>query len=146
MIRLQHVVLLVSIVLVGACAAPPTTTGQLCPGANPGIVSITINYNGAAINVAPDPQTAHEGDVLRFNLVGTNNVLVSTSGKTSDAGWLNSSGKRKPGKPASYRFEICVPTDLFPEDAKKGDEKDFKYNVNAVGKPQLDPMVTIIRN
>jgi hypothetical protein len=146
MIRLQQTVLLLSIALVGACAAPSTTTNHNCPGANPGIVPINVNFIGPTINVEPDSQTANEGDVLRFNLVGADNVLVSTSGKTPDAGWLNSSGKRKPGKAASYQFYVCVPTDLFPDEAKSGDEKDFEYNVNAVGKPQLDPKVRIIRN
>jgi len=145
MLRLQQTILLVSIALVGACAAPSITNNHTCPGANPGIVPININYNGAAINVAPDPQTADEGDVLQFNLVGADNVLVSTSGKTPGAGWLNGSGIKKPGKAESAKFFICIPTDLFPADAKEGETKDFGYNVNAVGKKELDPMVTVTR-
>ena len=105
-----------------------------------------INYNNNPIIVVPNPQTADEGDVLRFNLVGPNNVWVSTSGKTPEAGWLNGSGKRKTGKTASFQFYVCVPDDLFPEDAEKGDVQEYDYNVDAVGKPQLDPKVRIIRN
>lgn len=146
MTRLQQTVLLVSIAFVGACAKPSTTTEHNCPGANPGIVPININYKDARIKVTPDQQTAHQGDALRFNLVGVDNILVSTSGKTPDAGWINSSGRKKPGKANSNQFYVCVPTDLFPDEANIGDEKEFGYNVNAVGKPQLDPKVRVIKN
>lgn len=145
MIKLQQTVLMISIALVGACAAPITTTDYDCEGANPGIVPININYNGTQITVAPDPQTADAGDVLRFNLVGSNNVRVSTSGKTPEAGWLNGSGKKKIGEAASNQFYVCVPTDLFDDEDEDVEEKDYEYNVNAVGKPQLDPKVRIIR-
>ena len=146
MIRLQQTVLLVSITLVGACAGPSTKTAHGCPGSNPGVVPITINYNLDPIKVTPESQTANEGDALKFNLVGSDNIQVSTSGKTPEAGWLNSNGKRKPGKAASYHFYVCVPRDLFPKETKKGDVKTYGYNVNAVGKPQLDPKVRIIKN
>jgi len=145
MIKLQQTVLMVSIALVAACAGPITTTDYVCEGANPGIVPINIIYNGSQITVAPDPQTADEGDVLRFNLVGPNNVRVSTSGKTPNDGWLNGSGKKKAGKAASNQFYVCVPTDLFDDEEEGVTEKDYEYNVNAVGKPQLDPKVRIIR-
>jgi hypothetical protein len=93
--------------------------------------------------VAPDPQTADEGDVLRFNLVGGNGVLVSTSGKTAEAGWLNGHGKKKAGKAESEHFFVCVPTDLFEGEDEDIQDKSFGYNVDAVGKPQLDPIVII---
>jgi len=145
MIKLQQTVLMVSIAFVGACAAPITATDYNCEGANPGIVPINIIYSTNPITVAPDPQTADEGDVLKFNLVGPNNVRVSTSGKTPDDGWLNGSGKKKVGKAASNQFYVCVPTDLFDDEEEGVTEKEYKYNVNAVGKPQLDPRVRIIR-
>lgn len=131
--------------LLGACA-PQALVSHNCPGANPGIVPININYNGPAINVAPNTQTAHQGDVLQFNLVGANNIQVSTSGKTEADGWLNGSGKKKAGDAESEKFFICVRTDLFEGDPITVTEKDFGYNVNATGKPQLDPIVRVIRN
>ena len=146
MISLRHTALPVSLMLLGACVAPSTTMEHNCPGANPGIVPITINYNGATINVAPDPQTAHEGDVLRFNLVGPIDVQVSTSGKTPADGWLNGSGKMKAGKAASEKFFVCVRKDLFDGDPSTVTEKDFGYNVDAVGKARLDPIVRVIRD
>jgi hypothetical protein len=126
-----------------ACA--PQTTHN-CPGSNPGIVPININYNGATITVAPDPQTATEGDVIRFNIVGAENKRVSTSGKTPVDGWLNGSGKKKPGKAASEKFFVCVPTDLFEGDPPKILHKDFGYNVNVEGKPEKDPVVRVMRD
>ena len=146
MISLRHTALPVSLLILGSCAAPSTTTVHGCPGASPGIVPININYSGANIIVAPDPQTAQEGDVLQFNLVGANDVQVSTSGKTPADGWLNGSGKKKAGKAASEKFFICVRTDLFEGDPRTVTEKDFGYNVNVVGKPQLDPIVRVIRD
>jgi hypothetical protein len=129
--------------LVAACA--PQTTHK-CPGTNPGIVPITINYNGATINVAPDPQTADEGDVIQFNIIGADNKRVSTSGKTPIDGWLNGNGKKKPGKAASEKFFVCVPTDLFEGDPPKILHKDFGYNVNVEGKPEKDPVVRVMRD
>jgi hypothetical protein len=130
--------------LLGACAPKALVTHD-CPGANPGVVPININYNGATINVAPDPQTANEGDVLQFNLVGANDVQVSTSGKTAADGWLNGGGKKKAGNAASEKFFVCVRSDLFEGEPGTVTEKDFGYNVNAEGKPQLDPIVRVIR-
>ena len=116
-----------------------------CPGSNPGIVPININYQQTDIKVTGPNQDVWEGDVLRFNLVGDDNVLTSTAGKTAVDGWLNGSGKIKPNKPASTRFYICVPTDLFSGDPKSVQKRDYKYNVNAVGHPQLDPVVPVRR-
>lgn len=130
--------------LLGACG-PQALVTHNCPGANPGVVPININFNGANINVAPNPQKANEGDVLQFNLVGANNVQVSTSGKTAADGWLNGSGKKKAGKAGSEKFFVCVRSDLFEGEPSTVTEKDFGYNVNAVGKPQLDPIVRVIR-
>jgi len=118
-------------------------TDHGCPGANPGVRPITINYTNSPIIVAPPTQTADAGDVLQFNLVGPNDVQVSTAGKTPADGWLNGNGKKKAGKPASERFYICVRDDLFPPNAPSGATLDFGYNVNAVGKPQLDPIVRV---
>ena len=142
--RAQHTGCLLFSILLGACA-PQAPLSHNCPGANPGIVPITINYNGANITVAPNPQTANEGDVLRFNLVGASNVQVSTSGKTAADGWLNGGGKKKAGKSASEKFFVCVRSDLFEGEPNTVTEKDFGYNVDAVGKPQLDPVVRVIR-
>jgi hypothetical protein len=121
----------------------PAATDHACPGANPGIVPININYNGPNIVVAPPNQEANEGDVLRFNLIGANDLWVSTSGKTSSDGWLNGSGRKEENKPASEKFEICVPYGLFPEGTKPGTLKEFSYNVDVETKSQLDPVVTV---
>jgi len=156
MIRLKHTVLLVSMAFAGACAtadAPaPTPTpappDHGCPGSSPLVVPININYGASPIVVAPPTQTADAGQVLQFNLIGTHpppdvGPLVSTAGKTAEAGWLNGSGKRKNAIVATHQFYICVPKDLFPPNAPSGATLDFGYNVNAVGKPQLDPVVRV---
>jgi hypothetical protein len=142
-IRISLLILFSSVIT--ACA--PQNTHK-CPGSNPGIVPININYNGATINVAPDPQSAGEGDVIQFNIVGAENKRVSISGKTPIDGWLNGSGKKKPGKPASEKFFVCVPTDLFEGDPPELQisHKDFGYNVNVEGKPEKDPVVRVRRN
>jgi hypothetical protein len=114
-----------------------------CPGSGPGIVPITINYNGPSIVVSPPNQDADEGDVLQFNIVGAAGVWVSTSGKTPAAGWLNGSGRKQDGKPGSEKFYVCVPDGLFPTGTKPGTRKEFKYNVDVEGKSQLDPVVTV---
>lgn len=116
-----------------------------CPGANPGIVPIKIDYDKYPIDVIGPNQTVYEGDVLRFNLIGNDNVLVSTSGKTPDAGWLNGSGKKKPNKANSDRFFVCVPKDLFEGEPTTVQEKNFGYNVDAEGRPKLDPVVPVRR-
>ncbi len=139
MIILRHGVLLLFLMALGACAVKPLQTHG-CEGANPGVVPININYNNPNIG-APANKHAVLGDVLQFNLVGPNEVLVSTSGKTADAGWLNGSGKKKKNG-ANDKFFICVERDLLPE---KVDEMEYGYNVNAVGHNQLDPVVTVHR-
>jgi hypothetical protein len=119
-----------------------------CPDGNPGVVPITINYgdrHGATIMVTGPNQDVFEGDELQFNLVGSDNILVSTSGKTPDAGWLNGSGKKKDGNPNSVRFSVCVPTDLFDGEPVDVQEKDYSYNVDAEGRPTLDPIVPVRR-
>jgi len=116
-----------------------------CPGSNPGIRPIKIDFDKDDIVVSGPHQDVYEGDVLRFNLVGKDNVRVSTTGKTPDQGWLNGSGKRKKNQPASTRFFVCVPTDLFEGELKSVEEKDYFYNVDAVGHPQLDPVVPVRR-
>lgn len=115
-----------------------------CSSGNPAI-PITINYQRNPIMVTGPNRDVYVGDALRFNLVGGENVLVSTSGKTPDAGWLNGSGKKKPGQPNSDRFIVCVPTDLFdgvPDSVKK---KDYYYNVDAEDRDTLDPVVPVRR-
>lgn len=116
-----------------------------CPGANPGIIPININYERNPINVTGPRHTVYEGDVLRFNLVGADNKRVSTFGKNAEAGWLNGSGKKKPGKANSDRFYICVPTDLFEGEPDTVTKKDFGYNVDAEGRDRLDPVVPVRR-
>jgi len=136
--------------LVAGCGSPDKGNGGMdkdhgCPGANPGVVPININYQQADIQVNGPNQIVYEGDVLRFNLVGPDNVLVSTSGKSAPDGWLNGSGKRKANNPASERFFVCVPTDLFEDDPDAVDEKEYYYNVDAVGHDRLDPVVPVRR-
>ena len=135
-------VLLLFLIALNACAVHPPTAHN-CPGANPGVVPININYNAPTIVVAPPKQDAKQGDVLQFNLIGANNILVSTAGKTPAAGWLNGSGKKK--LRGSDKFFICVPTDLFDGSLDTVTKKEFGYKVNAVGHPELDPVVTVHR-
>ncbi|HSN51484.1 MAG TPA: hypothetical protein VLS87_03060 [Woeseiaceae bacterium] len=116
-----------------------------CPGANSGIIPININYERDPINVTGPRHTVYEGDVLRFNLVGADNKLVSTSGKNAEAGWLNGSGKKKSGKANSDRFYICVPTDLFEGEPDTVTKKEYLYNVDAEGRDRLDPVVPVRR-
>jgi hypothetical protein len=161
---LRRTTLLLSFFLFGACQGPPGPTGAAgppgppgppgpilsehsCPGSNPGIRPIRINFEEEEIVVSgPNPNPGvYEGDVLRFNLVGKDNVRVATTGKTLDEAWLNGSGKRKTNQPASTRFFVCVPTDLFEGDPPDIQEKSFYYNVEAVGHPKLDPVVPVRR-
>jgi len=138
--------------LVAGCGSPGKGNGgggqasdHGCPGANPGIVPININYQQDDIQVNGPNQDVHEGDVLRFNLVGSDDVLVSTSGKSAPDGWLNGSGKKKANNSASERFFICVPTDLFVDDPDDVVVKEYYYNVDAVGHDRLDPVVPVRR-
>lgn len=133
--------------LLQSCAGVSERSDQPfdCPGANPGIIPINVIYEKEPIEVQGPRHTVYEGDVLRFNLVGANNILVSTSGKNAESGWLNGSGKRKPGNSNSYQFYICVPTDLFENDPITVKLKEYKYNVDAVGFNKLDPVVPVRR-
>lgn len=149
--------LLLSFSLMAACAGqdggpPKALPDDLhgCPGSNPGIKPINIRYNGSTIEVHPDKKTdVSQGDVIRFNLVYTGNqdpepeVLVSIAGKNAPSGWLNSSGKMKSGDPASTRFYVCVPTDLFDGEPATVVEKEYRYGVMAVDHEPLDPIVTV---
>ena len=122
---------------------------QKCSDANPGFITIVINYRGDKIIVPQDPQIAVPGDVLQFILRGEDSVLVATSGKNAAAGWLNGSGKKHSHRPDTDRFLVCVPRDLFdgePDDVKR---KEYSYNVDAESRakkwPRLDPIVIIDR-
>ena len=174
MIRLKHTILLVSMAFAGACAtadadadAPASTPMQArpttmdnhgCLDANPGLRTITINFNqpGDTIVVAPHDAGSvvaavrnpgppiRVGDVLQFHLVGANETLVSISGKTPKDGWLNGNGKTNEKIPMSQFFYICVPKDLVPY----GTDETFAYDVDAYKSPdetwpQLDPKVTV---
>lgn len=152
--RTQMTSLLFSLALFGACAASndgpaPSAPPHSCVDANPGIITIRLDYRGQKIKVPQKEQRVLEGDAIQFILFGSDDVLVSTSGKTPAAGWLNGSGKKKKSKPGSYRFFVCVPTGLFhglPDDVT---ELSFGYNVDASTRaqtwPQLDPIVIIDR-
>ena len=153
MTGLRQMTLMLSLILIGSCAAsgggsppPPPADPHGCPGSNPGITPINIKYNGSTIKAEPDKKEVHQGDVIRFNLVYTGTqhpepeVLVSTAGKNPPSGWLNGSGEKKAGNPASTRFYICVPTDLVPDDEE---EEEYQYSVNAVEHTELDPVVTV---
>lgn len=116
-----------------------------CPNADPEGIPININYERDPIMVTGPNQPVYEGDKLRFNLVGADNKRVSTFGKNAEAGWLNGSGKKKPGKANSDRFYICVPTDLFEGEPADVTKKEYEYNVDAEGRSQLDPVVPVRR-
>jgi hypothetical protein len=171
MITLKYTVLLVSMAFAGACAAadadadapastpmqarPTTMDNHGCLDANPGLRTITINFNqpGDEIVVAPPNAGSgppaggpaiHVGDVLQFHLVGADQTLVSISGKKPKDGWLNGSGKTREEVPMSQFFYVCVPRDLVPLDT----HEEFYYNVDAfkIGEPewpQLDPIVRV---
>ncbi len=150
MINLQRTVLFFFVTQLVACGAPSTTQHN-CPGDNPSVKPINIKYkdpktvNNPRIEVVPRKQTADEGDVLQFNLVGPNEIEVSTSGKKFEGKWLKGSGEK--GKHGGNdKFYVCVPTDLFDKEPDSVKEKDFGYNVNADGHPELDPIVRVIRD
>lgn len=151
MINFRRSLILVSLVSLAGCPAPYKGSDDVIPmhesdcDANARKVPITINYQQDEIKVVGPNQDVYEGYILRFNLVGSNNVRVSTSGKTATDGWLNGSGKRKANKPASERFDVCVPTDLFEGEPDSVQKKDFYYNVDAVGHDRLDPVVPVRR-
>jgi hypothetical protein len=151
-------VILLSLILLNACGSERGVPKQYepdhphgCPNANPGHKPINIRYNGSTVEVAPKNKEVHQGDVIRFNLVYTGNhdsepeVLVSVAGREAKDGWLNGSGKKKAGNAASSRFDICVPRDLFEGDPDEVLEKDYEYDVKAVGHEYLDPIVTVKR-
>jgi len=151
MIYLRKITVVLSVTTLGAllqsCAgiSGNSVHPHNCQDANEGAIPINIIYQREPLEVNGPNQTVYEGDVLRFNLVGRDNVLVSLSGKEPDDGWLNASGKKKPGKANSDRFYVCVPTDLFEDEGRDVMEKDYEYNVDAVGFDQLDPVVPVRR-
>jgi hypothetical protein len=137
-----------TISLFAGCAAPQAFMNELdeCSDANPGPITIVINYkNKDRIIVPQDPQIVVPGDVIQFILRGDDNVLVSTSGKDAEAGWLNGSGKKNPRQPETVRFLVCVPRDIL--DDADVIPKEYKYNVDAVRGtqkwPRLDPIVIV---
>jgi hypothetical protein len=143
-------IVLSTMLLIAGCAAPESlsTPPEACPDANPGFITIVINYSKASeIRVPQDPQIAVPGDVLQFILRGEDNVLVSTSGKTAADGWLNGSGKKKARRPATERFLVCVPRDILDGVPDDQIPKEYSYNVDASSNthtwPQLDPIVII---
>lgn len=97
------------------------------------------------IKVVPPYQTADEGDVLQFNLIGPNEIEVATSGKKPEGKWLKGSGE-KDKQGGNDKFYVCVPTDLFDDEPDSVEEKEFGYNVNADGHTELDPIVRVIRD
>jgi hypothetical protein len=141
-----------AMLLVAGCAQSPDimSAPDKCPDANPGFITIVINYKSkAGIIVPQDPQIVVPGDVIQFILRGEDNVLVSTSGKDSAAGWLNGSGKKNSRRPETARFLVCVPRDLFDNESPEVTEKRYAYNVDAVRGneewPRLDPIVIVDR-
>lgn len=142
--------LFVTGILVGCAAEETVPAGKTapagpphsCPFANPGLVTVTINYQAKNIVAAPSPVDAIQGDVIQFIIVGANGTLVETEGATTDAAWLLGGAVKTPG---NQRFFVCVPRDLFEQRRGRTDPqvKDFKYNVKATGHPTLDPVVTV---
>lgn len=148
-LAIRNTLLFSTMMLFAGCAATPAfmAAPDDCPDANPGFVTIVINYaNKDKIIVPQDPQIVVPGDVIQFILRGEDNVLVSTSGKDAAAGWLNGSGKMRPRRPETERFLVCVPRDLFDDDPDVT-RKEYAYNVDAVRGsetwPRLDPIVIV---
>lgn len=113
-----------------------------CPYANPGLVTVTINFRANDIVVAPSTVNAAQGDVIQFIMVGSDGAFVQTEGTTADAAWLLGGAVKTPG---NQRFFVCVPRNLIEPDRARRDpqSKDFKYNVKATGHPTLDPVVRV---
>ena len=128
---------------------------QVCPGSNPGQHVVVITFVDPASNPNATPNvdkrriTVEEGDKIKFILNGPDkNIVVSTSGKTPDDGWLNGGGVKNSGNPGSDRFVVCVPRNFIDwdqvEPACDGQKcKEFRYNVTATGHEMLDPVVTV---
>lgn len=114
------------------CAVGPST--DECPEPPP--TPITINFTkNTEIKVNPPNAKPHLGNVLKFNLVGDEDTLVTLEGKPSDpeSSWISGSGKGKDGP-----IYICVKPDLE-------EERTYVYKITVDGVGVLDPEVTIRR-
>ena len=150
----------ISLALLSACGESPDKSDKLrheevCPGSNPGQKVVVITYVDPASHANPKPKVnkdrleVHEGDKIKFILNGPDqNIVVSTSGKTPEDGWLNGGGVKNAGNPGSERFYVCVPRGFIDwdqvEPACDGQKcRNFEYDVLATGHETLDPVVTV---
>jgi hypothetical protein len=162
----HYIALSLFVVFISGCEGPPGMDDtpdhdQVCPGSNPGqhVVVITFVDPASSANQNPsvdkDNLVVEQGDKIKFILNGPNkNVVVSTSGKSPEAGWLNGGGVKNSDHPGSERFFVCVPKNFINWDEVETkcdgtgnpDEpkcKEFAYDVMATGHETLDPVVTV---
>jgi hypothetical protein len=161
--KTHYIALSIIALLLGACGEAPergdaARHDQVCPGSNPNPTVVVITYVDPSSSVNPKPTVnqnevfVRQGDKIKFILNGPNkNVVVSTSGKTKDAGWLNGGGVNNSNHPGSERFFVCVPKDFIDwnnvetQCDKPGNPrcKKFEYDVMATDHETLDPVVTV---
>lgn len=122
--------LLAAAVATTGCAVGPSTDECTDPPVTP----ITINFTkNSEIKVNPPNARPYLGNVLKFNLVGDKDTLVTIEGKSSDpdSAWISASGKGGP-------LYVCVSDDLV-------EEQTYTYKITVDGVGILDPEVTIRR-
>jgi hypothetical protein len=115
---------------ISGCAVGPSTDD--CP--DPPVTPITINFTkNTEIKVNPPNARPYLGNVLKFNLVGDKDTMVTIKGKSGvpDSSWISASGKGGP-------LYVCVKNDLI-------EEETYRYEITVDGVGYLDPEVTIRR-
>ena len=125
-------ILLGAALTMSGCAVGPSTGERTDPPPTP--VSITFVKN-TEIKVNPPNARPYLGNVLKFNLVGDKDTMVTIEGKSSDpeSSWISGSGTGAAGP-----IFVCVKPDLE-------EERTYTYKITVDGVGILDPEVTIRR-
>lgn len=141
MMNTRLILSLVFILAVSSCSTVGKRhTSECTPGpqGGPKEIPITIVYTPKAI-VDPQTRCARPGDVLRFQLRGKPDVLVSVESSEPGGEWLKGNGKIYKSDKEGV-FWVPVPLTAIPPETE---EKDFKYTIKATGSPDLDPVVRV---
>lgn len=113
--------------------------------------NITINTSGSRIAVAPSNRCAVPGEVIAVKLVPRTQAagevrIIAKPGnpdKPQPGNWLNRSNSL-----VDHIILIEVPDLAYFDEicpGRRGDPCRHAYSVQASGKPQLDPMITVRR-
>ena len=136
----RMIVLVVFALAASACSTVGKQHRTECtPGPNgpPKEIPITIVFTPKEI-IDPQTRCARPGDVLRFQLKGKPNILVSVDSSDPGGEWLKGSGKIYDNHKKGV-FWVSVPLTALPPEVE---EKDFKYDITA-GTIVLDPVVRV---